>query len=155
MHDLLVPLYRLPEAPPVPSGILIRQVFQAELKTATEWVRQEFSDGWATEFSYAANLSPSAAYIALSNEAIIGFACFDAAAKGVFGPTGVAEAGRGRGVGTALLFRVMTDMRAAGYAYAVIGAAGPIEYYERVVGAARIDGGAPGFLGSLVKKPKE
>ncbi|MBC6402164.1 MAG: GNAT family N-acetyltransferase [Hyphomonadaceae bacterium] len=152
MHDLLVPLFKLPEAPASNEQALVRAAFSAERQTAASWVDAEFGPGWASEFEYAAGLSPVSAYVAIKNGQIVGFACFDAAAKGVFGPMGVSGQWRGRGVGTALLFRALRDMRALGYAYAVIGAVGPTGYYEHTVGASPVPDGSPGFLGTLLKQ---
>ena len=63
-------------------------------------------------------------WIATRGEALLGFACHDATAKGFFGPTAVAEAERGKGIGEALLFATLRGMREAGYAYAIIGGVG-------------------------------
>ncbi len=76
---------------------------------------------------------------------IVGFACFDCTWKGFFGPTGVLESLRGRGIGAALLLASLFAMRAEGYAYAVIGAANTQPgFYERVAGAVPIPGSDPG-----------
>ena len=152
MQDLLVPLYNLPQPPSPLSDITVRSVFSAESERATAWVKQNFGQGWASEFKYAANQSPVSAYLAIKDKSILGFACFNTAAKGCFGPTGTLESARGQGIGTQLLFRALQDMRAQGFAYAVIAAAGPVEYYERLVGAVQFEGGAPGFLGSITPK---
>lgn len=152
MQDLLVPLYNLPQPPSPFSDIIVRSVFSAESERATAWVKRNFGQGWASEFKYAANQSPVSAYLAIKDKSILGFACFNTAAKGCFGPTGTLESARGQGIGTQLLFRALQDMRAQGFAYAVIAAAGPVEYYERLVGAVQFEGGAPGFLGSITPK---
>jgi hypothetical protein len=44
-------------------------------------------------------------------------------------------------------------MREAGYAYAIIGAAGPIAFYEQLVGATRIPGSRPGPYRGLLRDP--
>jgi predicted N-acetyltransferase YhbS len=155
MQDLLVPLYKLPSPPIASDNLLVRTIFPAEIKQVSEWVRQKFGEGWASELEYAANQSPVCSYVALQDRVIIGFACFNAAARGVFGPTGITESARGEGVGTQLLFRALQDMRAQGYAYAIIGAAGPIDYYRKTVGAITFNDGAPGFLKSLMPQQKE
>ena len=67
------------------------------------------------------------------------FACYDATARGFFGPTGVAESHRGKNIGLALLYHTLAAMRAKGYAYAVIGGAGPAEFYAKAVGAVAIE----------------
>ena len=75
---------------------------------------------------------------------VLGFACYDATAKDFFGPTGVMESQRGKGIGAALLIACMQAMAAEGYAYAVIGGAGPVAFYEKVVGATVIPDSVPG-----------
>ena len=64
---------------------------------------------------------PISCFVAVQNQQIIGFACYDATALGFFGPTGVIEESRGKGVGKALLLACMLDMKLKGYGYAIIG----------------------------------
>ena len=52
-------------------------------------------------------------------------------------PSVSAEA-RNKGVGKALLFACLEDMRAQGFAYAIIGGVGPAEFYAKAVGAVAI-----------------
>lgn len=152
MQDLIVPLFKLPQPNFGTSTIEIRPVFQAELKQTAGWVRQRFGDGWANEFEFAARLDPVSSYVALQDKSMLGFACNHAAAKGVFGPTGVSESARGKGIGKQLLFRALTDMRAQGFAYAIIGGVGPIEYYKQIVGALEIGDGEMSFLNTILPK---
>jgi hypothetical protein len=42
-------------------------------------------------------------------------------------------------------------MRWQGYAYAIIGAVGPAEFYTRVVGATLIEDSTPSILGGLLR----
>ena len=83
--------------------------------------------------------------------ALVGFACYDATIRGFFGPTGVHEAQRGRGLGKALLFAALHTMWEVGYAYAVIGSAGPTEFYAKAVGATPIEGSTPGIYRGLLQ----
>ena len=75
---------------------------------------------------------------------IVGFAVYECSRRGYFGPTGVREDLRGRGLGAALLFRCLEAMREMGYAYAVIGGVGPQAFYEKVCGAFVIPGSETG-----------
>jgi GNAT superfamily N-acetyltransferase len=85
------------------------------------------------------------------DEALIGIACYDATRRGMFGPEGVHEAYRGRGIGKALLLACLHAMKDERYAYAVIGWAGPVEFYAKTVGATVIEGSEPGvYRGALV-----
>lgn len=148
---MIVSLFDLPPIAERANSFLVRPVFAAEASDVASWVEAEFGAGWARELERAAGHDPCAAYIAVRDGEVIGFACFDAAAKGVFGPTGVAKTARREGVGKALLIRALTDMRAVGYAYAIIGGVGPVEYYEEAVGAQVIKSGSASFLTSIYR----
>ena len=43
-------------------------------------------------------------------------------------------------------------MAGQGFAYAIIGGVGPVEFYAKSVGAVVIDGSEPGIYGGMLKK---
>src|SRR6266545_2670356 len=141
MTDLLVRLYALPPVPAPPEGVEIRRAIAPEKARVLDWVTRDFGDAWASECD-----------VAVAQRELLGFACFDATARGFFGPTGVSEAERGRGIGTALLFATLLAMREVGYAYAVIGGVGPIAWYARTVGAIEIPDSTPGIYRGMLRK---
>ena len=63
---------------------------------------------------------------------------------------GVAQAHRGKNVGSTLILEALTDMKANGYAYAILGWVGPEKFFERVVGATIIEGSEPGIYRGLL-----
>lgn len=80
-------------------------------------------------------------FVAFSGDGeLIGFAAFDSykGKKGYFGPMGVAKGIREKGTGSALLHACLMNMKEIGYEYAIIGGAGPIEFYEKVCRAVVI-----------------
>jgi hypothetical protein len=150
MPDLLVKLYELPDATAKLEalrleGIRVRRAMAYERAPLLRWVRERFGEGWAGECEVAFSRQPIACHIATRDGRILGFACHDATALGLFGPTGVDEAERGRGLGAALLLASLHAMAHRGYAYAVIGGAGSLGFYERVCGATEIAGSTPGL----------
>lgn len=147
--DLLVKLYDLPAIPPLP-GIDIRAALAPEREPLLDWVEARFGRGWRGEVAGAFGTCPVRCQIAVEDRRILGFACWDVTAKGLFGPTGVDEAARGRGVGKALLLSTLWSLRHAGYAYAVIGGAGPVEFYSAACGAEPIPGSEPGLYRGLL-----
>lgn len=151
MSDLLVKLYELPERTSV-ENVRLRRAFAAEKTIVADWIAQQFSRGWADECEAAFARSPISCFIALNDDQLVGFACYDATARGFFGPAGVTESARGRGIGKALLLAALHDMRANGYAYAIVGAAGSVEFYKRTVNATEIGGSVPGFYRGLLKE---
>lgn len=170
---MLVKLYTLPDAAPYldkleAQSIIIRQAQPGEKDIIAGWVRQHFAESWAAGCEWAIMRDPVSCYIAVEKEAsfiptedpytlpeekLIGFACYDAASKGMFGAMGVQEEYRQRGIGRALLLTSLHAMAAERYAYAIIGWAGSPEFYQKAAGAILIEDSEPGiFRGNLVGK---
>ncbi|HHW12752.1 MAG TPA: GNAT family N-acetyltransferase [Firmicutes bacterium] len=150
MPDLLVKLYELPALAPLQerllaAGIKLRHPLAFEKKAVVEWVNREFGAEWASECEVAFARQPISCFIAVQDGKIIGFACYDVTAKGFFGPTGVTAEARGQGVGRALLLAALHGLAEMGYAYAIIGGAGPVDFYRKAVGAIEIEGSEPGI----------
>ena len=157
MPDMLVKLYDLPElAPLVKSlanrGIVIRRAMAYEKCDIIGWVQAAFGNGWASECDVAFSNHPISCFIATRTQEIIGFACYDSTCKNFFGPTGVTEKMQGCGIGRALLLSCLHAIAASGYAYAIIGAAGPTGLYTNTVGAVPIHGSDPGIYRDSLKK---
>jgi len=153
--DMLVKLYDLPDSRDIfaqlaTAGIAVRRAMAPDRHKVTAFVKKEFGDAWASETEVAFARQPITCFIAAHGRDLIGFANHDATAANFFGPTGVLENARNKGVGKALLFACLEDMRALGYAYAIIGGVGPAEFYTRAVGAVAIEGSAPGIYRGLV-----
>ncbi|MBZ0296098.1 MAG: GNAT family N-acetyltransferase [Anaerolineae bacterium] len=154
--DLLVKLYTLPALEPVlaqqrAQGIEIRRAIAPEKHVVVNWIQREFGDLWASETEVAYSNTPISCIIAVENEKLIGFACYDATCRGFFGPTGVTESLRGRGTGKALLLACLHTMHTLGYGYGIIGAAGPVEFYQKIVGAIPIPDSWPGIYRGILK----
>jgi predicted N-acetyltransferase YhbS len=129
----------------------IRVALPPELHIVQGWVRQHFSEYWVSEVTAAMSHQPPGCLIAVVGGELVGFACYDATARGFFGPTGVAEGARGKGIGLALLFHTLQAMKAQGYAYAIIGAVGPREFYASAVGAVPIAGDGEDIYQGLLR----
>jgi len=153
--DMLVKLYALPDSRPIydrfrDAGITMRRALVPEKHKVIDWVRQTFSEAWASEVDVAFSRLPVTCFIAVKDKKIIGFACHDATCPNFFGPTGVDPNGRNGGIGKALLLACLEDMRQAGYGYAIIGGVGPAEFYSKAVGAVPIEGSEPGVYRGLL-----
>ena len=156
MADLLVKLYELPPSAQAletlrAEGIEIRRAIGPEKHAIVEWAEKKFSRSWASECDVALSAQPVSCFIAVKEKQVIGFACYDATLKGFFGPIGVDESVKKKGLGKALLIRTLEAMRDAGYGYAAIGWAGPVEFFSKTVGATVIEGSEPGVYKNLVK----
>ncbi|GAK42399.1 GNAT family N-acetyltransferase [Paenibacillus urinalis] len=155
MPDMLVKLYDLPEVEGRASyegrtGVTIRRAIAPEKHVVSEWVGAHFGKGWVSECEVAFAKSPITCLIAVENGKLLGFACYDATVKGFFGPTGVDEHERGRGIGKMLLLYALDYMKQDGYGYAVIGGAGPVDFYAKTTGATVIEGSVPGVYKGML-----
>ncbi len=154
MHDMLVRLYALPDladalAACAADGVAVRRALMPEKPAVVDWVRARFPSA-AAEVEAAFARPPVTCFVALRAGALAGFACYDVTCPNFFGPEGVAQDERGRGIGRALLLSALHAQRAQGYAYAVIGGVGPAEFYAKTVGAVAIPGSTPGLYAGLV-----
>jgi GNAT superfamily N-acetyltransferase len=158
MFDMLVRLYALPDpgraiARAAARGVAIRRPESRERAVVLDWVRTQFSPGWAAECESAFASRPPTCFIAVRDARIVGFACHDCTRRNFFGPAGVDPALRGHGVGAALTLAALGAMRDAGYAYAIIGGVGPAAFYAKVAGARRIAGSTPGIYAPSLVPP--
>ncbi|MFH1619730.1 MAG: GNAT family N-acetyltransferase [bacterium] len=176
---MLVRLYSLPEIGAElkklnSSGLEIRRALTPEKRLVTCWIEQNFTAGWADESTATFSRLPVSCFVAVKNGRtevpecvdsarpkptelgclgrLAGFACYDAACRGFFGPIGVSEELRGTGVGKALLLACLNAMRELGYGYAIIGWANTPEFFARTVGATVIEGSDPGIYRGMLKK---
>jgi GNAT superfamily N-acetyltransferase len=154
--DMLVRLYALPSAEQASAalardGVAVRRSLLPEKPIVIDWVRAHF-DVWMPEVDASYARMPIACFVAVRDSQLLGFACYDTIARNFFGPSGVAERERGRGIGRALLLAALTALRDAGYAYAIIGGVGPRAFYEKTVGAVPIEGSTPGAYAGLLRK---
>jgi len=143
MPDMLVSLLRLQPIRPLlaelrAKGILIRRPNPWELSDFRAFIEKHFSRSWADEASVAFANKPISAFMATHDEEIVGFAAYECTRRNFFGPMGVAEAYRGQGIGKALLLACLYAMQDLGYVYAIIGGAGPVEFYAKAAGAIPI-----------------
>ena len=170
MADMLVKLYKLPELQPALDALKLLNVFVRPARIGEDheiapWISRHFSSGWSYGIRYAIERDPCSTFIAVEkqfadperknlyeqpNEQLVGFACYDVSNRGVFGPIGVQPSHQGRGIGRALLLTALHAMWSENYAYAVVGWAGPVAWYERIVSAEVIPNSEPGpFRGDL------
>ncbi len=154
MPDMLVDLLKLP---PLDfkkrerAGVNIRRAQPFEITPVRDFIETNFSVTWADEISIGFANKPVTVYIATRAGRVIGFAGYECTRKAFFGPTGVVESERGRGIGKALLVASLWGLRELGYVYGIIGGVGPMEFYREAVGAIVIPDSEPGIYTDLLK----
>ena len=152
--DLLVRLYDLPRydySRVAGQGTTLRRALPPERGLVADWVEAHFFRHWRSEVEVGFSHQPIDVWLATDASGLLGFACGDVTARGFFGPTGVLESARGRGIGEALLFRTLEDLRDRGFAYAVIGDPGPVEFYKKKLDAMEIPNSRPGIYKDMLK----
>jgi len=157
MPDMLVNLLKLAPLEPVlgelrRAGVTVRRVQPHEISPVREFMLANFEAGWVDEISVGYANKPVSVFIATRDRRIVGFAAYECTRRDFFGPLGVLESERGRGVGRALLLASLWGLREMGYAYAIIGGVGPVEFYERAVGASLIPESAPGIYADPIDR---
>jgi GNAT superfamily N-acetyltransferase len=156
MPDMLVNLLRLPALEVQvhelgEQGVNMRRAQPFETTPVRLFIEENFSVAWADEISIGFANKPVSIYIATRAGRVIGFAGYECTRKTFFGPTGVVESERGRGIGKALLIAALWGLRELGYVYGIIGGVGPMEFYREAVGAFVIPDSEPGIYTDLLK----
>ncbi|HXD34620.1 MAG TPA: GNAT family N-acetyltransferase [Pyrinomonadaceae bacterium] len=156
MPDLLVNLLELDPLEPelaelAQQQIIIRRAQPFELTKVCSFIEDTFSLSWADEISVGLGHQPVSVYIATMDREVVGFAGYECTRRSFFGPMGVSPAMQGKGVGRVLVLACMWGLREMGYVYGIIGHAGPVEFYEKAVGAMVIPDSDPSIYVDLLK----
>ena len=156
MPDLLVKIYDLNldehRKEDFDAEVRIVRAMTPDKSKVLNFIRAEFTEDWADECERSFSNGTISCFIAVRDKEVIGFACYDATAKGFFGPTGVKTAERGNGIGTKLLFSCLKDMWDNEYGYAIIGWVkdDTVNFYQTTVSATIIPDSSPGIYKRLV-----
>ena len=123
------------------NGVEVRRAVFFESDVIAHWVREYINPNWGVACEVALEQTPPDCFIAyrksstgeptvLTDENLLGFACYDVVTKGVFGPSAVREDQPDNGTSTALMLCCLHAMAAQNYPHAVIGWASTIDGYS-------------------------
>lgn len=154
-NDMLVNLLKLPTLDTAISavqnaGVTVRRADPWEITLVRDFVQKEFGAGWADEISVGFARQPISVYIAVEDNKVVGIAGYECTRRAYFGPTGVAQSARGKGIGKALMIAALHGLREMGYVYGIIGSAEDPKAYTKAVGAVEIQDSAPGIYANLI-----
>ena len=109
-----------------------RRTADGDREATLEFIERNFGKIWRFEASHAETIF----HVEVDGE-IAGFATHEANNRGLgfFGPTGVAERFRGRGLGRDLLLASLSDLAARGFREVVIPWTDAIDFYAKACGA--------------------
>ncbi|MBS4218806.1 GNAT family N-acetyltransferase [Bacillus sp. FJAT-49711] len=127
--------------PEIKHPPFIRKVKKEDYENLIQFVKMYFSEGWAQTIEKGLCEVNPKIYVAFEEDhTLAGFAAFDIYQnkKCYFGPMGVHTSQRTKGIGYSLLHHCLKDMKEIGYEYAIIGGAGPMEFYEKACNAVVI-----------------
>lgn len=157
MADMLVKLYPLPTCPGLEDslrakGVTIKKALAPDMSKIIAFTEENGHPGWADELRVCFTNQPVSCYIAVKDKQVIGFGCYEATARGFFGPTLVKASERRQGVGKALLLACLASLRELGYAYAFIGWPAPeaIHFYQQATGGMMIPDERHGVYSRMV-----
>lgn len=151
MPDLLVNLLKLPALEKAPDEFTIHRPQPFELSIVRSFIAENFSPKWADEIAIGFARQPVSVFVASVDHHLIGFAGYECTSRAFFGPMGVVDTAQAKGVGKALLLASLWGLREMGYVYAIIGAAGPVGFYQKTAGAIVIPDSEPGLYTNLLK----
>ncbi len=139
--DMLVNLYELDESVDKNVDFEIRRILSPNIHLLEKFIVDNFSMGWASEAKAACYKSNPTCFIAIKDNQIVGFACYDATTKGFFGPLGVHPNYRKQGIASKLILHTMLAMKQDGYAYAIIGGVADklVPFYKKTCKAMEIE----------------
>ena len=145
LPDMIVRLKHLPDPGPIErrlakEGYVVERAAIGQRPKLATFIEKHFSERWALQTAATFSRQPISLFVALSGKEIVGFAAYDCSYRSYFGPTGVREDLRGKGVGAALLLRTLEDMTTQAYKWAIIGEVDPVAFYQKVCGAVVIPG---------------
>lgn len=157
MPDLLVKLYDLEieniQKEYYEKEYKIVRALSPDKEKVIDFIKNEFNPNWASECERSFSNDKITCFIAVKEKKVIGFACYDATAKGFFGPTGVKESERKKGYGKKLLLSCLKDMWDNEYGYAIIGwtTKNAMDFYINNVSAMVIENSSPGIYKRMIE----
>ena len=127
------------EPPSTKNGFEYERVQPKDFDKTFDFVKQHFPDGtWPEEVKYSFRLTPPTTFIAkdAKNE-IVGWSTHSLFFPGSFGPTGVLESLRGKGIGSDLLLWCLWDLKQNGLdTCEIMWVTGDtVKFYSKVIGA--------------------
>ncbi len=121
------------------EGYTVKHAKPSTLPKIQEWIHRKFGVIWSIEAGLTKDkIDAGLLYVTNSDGEIIGFSVYGATAPYRFGPIGVDEKHRGKGVGKALLYQTLQEMRKTGVRIAEIPWTTHLFFYASIPGITSI-----------------
>jgi mycothiol synthase len=118
------------EATLAETGYTFKRIEESDRPSLDRYLSARWSSGWHFECLCALDADPATGHIALKDGEIVGFAVYDIARPGWFGPIGTNEELRGQGIGKVLLHRCYHDWQLQGRKVGEVAWIGPMYFYS-------------------------
>lgn len=117
-------------------GVDIRRAEKSDHPALDRFLKKHWP-AWRKEVGMAFRNDPVSLHLARMDGKIVAFSAYDCNNVGTswFGPMGTAEASRGKGLGTVLLWACLDDLRDQGHERAIIPWVGPVDFYVHAASA--------------------
>ena len=120
------------------EGISFRKASVQEKKAITMWVGEKFSPFWAYEVGLGFSKESTSVWLAEYEGRFVGFAGYSLLEPNWFGPIGVDEEMRGKGIGSVLLYKAMNSLRLSGYRIVTVPWTDLLFFYTQLPGIIAI-----------------
>lgn len=114
--------------------VVFRKAELSEKGFIENWVKRNFGGFWAYEAGEGLKGGASKVWIAEEGGEVLGFSVYGALEPNWFGPIGVLEKARRRGIGSILLFKCLASIRGEGFGEAVIPWTSHLFFYTQIPG---------------------
>lgn len=117
---------------PDDRGYSVRRARPQDREAFVEYMNRVWTANWRDESLEAFVNDPITLFLALKDEAIVGFAAYEVSqCVGGFGPTGVSTEHQGGALGKRVLWACLDSLQRAGRPACEIGWVGPVAFYHR------------------------
>ena len=123
----------------------MRRAQPFELSPVRSFVAENFSPSWADEISVGFARQPISVFIATIDRELVGFAAYECTRRGSLVQPELFKPRRVKASARRCCSPRSWSLREMGYVYAIIGAAGPVRFYQKTVGAIIIPDSEPGI----------
>ena len=118
------------------DGYRVRRANPGEREALRGLIEREWTVTWRDAALLGLGHEPVGVFVAEKQAELVGFAAYEVdQCLGSFGPTGVARAHRGHGLGARLLWGCLDDLQKKRRKECQIGWVGPVGFYHRACGA--------------------
>ena len=118
------------------DGYRVRRADPGEREALRGLIEREWTVTWRDAVMLGLSHEPVGVFVAEKEGELVGFSAYEVdQCLGSFGPTGVAPAHRGHGLGARLLWGCLDDLQKKGRKECQIGWVGPVGFYQRACGA--------------------